>query len=410
MTRPYGSGELDPSPLVPPSAAQRHVEAFAARVAPFLDRRGALAALALAATSLLAVTLQFATGLFEAFPTLALLMAGLAAAEAVALAALVVLAGRIERGPLIAMGLAGLAFLLACGSAGAKLAWRRGLAGNGSYALSAEPTRFPRDAVDVELRTSDGVTLRATQLGGRRPLGVVILPGWRTNRNGFAIATLATWLANDMDVLLVDPRGQGDSGGTKSPDGSDRLDVAAAVAFMRANGHARVGVLAEQDSAPAAIAAALDRPGPDALALVAPAARWGETLAVGWDPRTLAGRLYWRVAAGIRLSGGRAGDPPLLAIKQLKQVPVLIAGSKGDPGTTVDTLHLAAPEPKSLILFGGEGRPVAWSHFADYYRSVSEWLAYALAGPPGAGGEAVDAEPPAKAPAGEPTPAPAPGP
>lgn len=382
MTSRRESGDLGPAPVPargPVAHALRRFDALAARTAPFLDRRATLIALLLGLTVAGTTFLQFATPTLEALPGLAQILALAIAAEAVLLAALIVLAGRVERGPAVALVACGLIFLGSLSCAGAKLAWQRGLVGNPAYALPAHPTRFPRDAVDVEIRTVDGVTLRATQLGGRRPLGVVVIPGWRTNRDGFAIVTFATWLANDMDVLLLDPRGQGGSGGAKSPDGGDRLDVVAAVAYMRANGHARVGVVAEQDAAPAAILAAAERPGVDALALVAPAARWGESVAAGWEPRSLGGRLYWRIAAGLHLSGGTDAEPPALAIKKLKGVPVLIAGSKGDPGTTVDTLHLAAPEPKSLILFGGEGRPVAWSHFADYYRSVSEWLALALA-------------------------------
>ena len=380
-----GSGDLPPArPPVPPllADARRRFDALAVQAAPVLSPAALAAALALGGACALAGFAQFATPLFEAQPGLAYLASAAIAGLAAALGALVVLRRRFERGPILVLAAAGLAFMAALGTASAKLQWQRGLAGNGYYTLPAHATPFPRDAQVVELRAADGVVLRGTFLGGRRPHGVVIVPTWRTNRDGFAIATLATWLANDLDVLVIDPRGQGESGGAKAPDGSDRLDVLAAVGYLRARGHERVGVLAEQDAAEAAILAAAERQGVDALALIGPSKRWGESLGVGWDPRTLPGRLYWRVAAGLRLAGGPAAMPPVEALRKLAPVPVLLAGSKGEPGSAIDTLHLAASEPKSLILVGGEGKPVAWSHYAAFYQGVSQWLALTLAQAP----------------------------
>jgi hypothetical protein len=358
--------------------ARRRFDALAARAGPVLSARALAAALALGVAIAAAAFFQLATPLFEAVPALAYATSLVIAGLAVALAALVAARGVWERGPILVIVGAAAAFMLSLFAASAKLQWQRGLAGNYHYALPAHATRFPKDAQEVELRTADGVSLRGTLLGGRRPAGVVIVPGWRTNRDGFAIATLATWLANGLDVLVIDPRGQGDSGGAKSPDGADRLDVLAAVGYLRSLGHQRVGVLAEQDAAGPAILAAAERQGIDALAVVGPALRWGETLGPGWDPGTLGGRLYWRVAAGLRLAGGPPAAPLTEAVKRVAPIPLLVAGSKGDPGTAVDTLHLAAGEPKSLIVFGGEGKPVAWSHFAEYYQAVAEWLALTL--------------------------------
>lgn len=377
------AGPVDPPARAPRSPAladaRRRFDALAALASPVLSPAALAAALTLATALLVATLLQFATPLFEDKPALAYLTSAVIAALALALGGLVVARRRFERGPIVILAGAALAFVVAAAAASAKLQWQRGLAGNPYYTLPAHATPFPRDATNVDLRTADGVALRGTHLGGRRPYGVVIVPGWRTNRDGFAIATLATWLANDLDVLVIDPRGQGDSGGAKSPDGADRLDVLAAVSYLRAQGHERVGVLAEQDAAVAAALAAADHQGIDALALIGPSLRWGESLGPSWDPRGLPGRLYWRIAAGLRLAGGPAAPAPLELVKSLAPVPVLVAGSKGDPGSAIDTLHLAASEPKSLILVGGEGRPVAWSHYAAYYQAVSQWLALTLA-------------------------------
>jgi hypothetical protein len=206
---------------------------------------------------------------------------------------------------------------------------------------------------------------------------VVFYPAWRTNRDAFAVATLAQWLANSVDVLVVDPRGQGESEGAKSPDGQEKQDVLAAVGYMRSTGHQHVGVLAEEDAALPAVQAATLHEGIESLALVSPLALWGESLGQDgklYDPHGFLGRFYWRVAAGLRLTSGQNAPPLTEAIRFVAPTPILITGTKPQAGSTIDQLHLAAGEPKSLIVLGGEGRPVTWTHFAEYYKTLEGWF------------------------------------
>lgn len=354
---------------------------------------GALAlALALAGSLLLTALVQFGTWLFEAFPGLALLAAGWHAVASAVLGLMIALRrrsrlwrpnlyGRVSVALLVATVIV---FALSLAVLGAKLHYQRGLDGNMSYALPHHPVRYPASAQAVAIKTVDGVRLAGTLLGSGHERAIVIYPAWRTNRDAFAVATLAEWLSNTYTVLVLDPRGQGESEGYKSPEGLEKYDVLAGVAYMRAKGHSRVGVLAEQGAAYPAMLAAATRRDLDSLALVTPVASWGESLGVAgspWDPRRLSGRVYWRIVAGLRLATGPDGPPALEAVKRVAPTPLLIVGLKADYASPAAALYAAAEEPRSLILQDGEGRPTSWGRFADYYQTIKEWFDLSLQEP-----------------------------
>jgi hypothetical protein len=359
-------------------------KALKKRSAPYVSPAALATSLVLGGSLMVGGFCQFFTGLFEAQPALSTLSSLVNAALAGALGVQIALRPPFRREHAAIAAVAGLALLVSLGSLGAKLQYQRGLAGNPFYSLPHQAIRYPEGATDVLIRTSDGVRLTGTLLSGKHAKAVLIYPTWRSNRDGFAIATLAQWLGNSYDVLVLDPRGQGGSGGAKSPSGDEKFDVLAGVAFLRASGHERVGVLAEQEAAYPAILAAGAHQGIDSLALVAPTANWGETLGHQgrlWDPHGLPGRLFWRVAAGLRLAGGPEGPTAIEAIRQASPTPLLLCAPNNEPGSTLDQLHMAAAEPKSMMIYGGEGRPTKWSHFADYYQTIDQWFDLSLRAP-----------------------------
>lgn len=362
------------------------VETWLRPLVPWLGPLDGVVAATLAGSLLLTWVLQFGTAFFEWLPAAATAFAFVNAGLALFLAILIVSRRQWQRGPVIALLVCAAVFVAALGSWGAKAQWQRALAGSPHYTLPAHGVPLPPGATELSLRASDGVSLQAVYWGAQRPYGVVYVPGWRASRQSFSVVTLATWLANDLDVLVLESRGQGDSGGFKTPDGQERLDVLAAVRHLRANGHRRVAVLAEQDAALPALYAVAEGRGVDALVVVAPTGAWGEGLGGAWNPQALSGRLYWRVAGGLRLAAGPA--PPTLAdlMKRAAPTPLWFLGTQAESGTPLDIWYKAAQEPKGLFVFGGTGRPVEWSHFYEYYQSVAQWLALTLAPPsPGPG-------------------------
>lgn len=86
---------------------------------------------------------------------------------------------------------------------------------------------------DVTFRTSDGVQLSAWYVRGSNRAAIVTMPGSGSTRVG-TLAQAAALAHHGYGVLLVDPRGQGRSGGRAMDAGwyGDR-DVTAAVGFLR---------------------------------------------------------------------------------------------------------------------------------------------------------------------------------
>lgn len=380
------SPEKQPTPPMPAAVmASRRWKALRDAAAPMMSAPALAIALLLLLSLVLAMICQFGSTLYDARPDLSYLHAALNAVLATALAVLMLLRPRWDRAHVVVLAVSAAILLTTLWSVGAKLQYRRGLLGDSFYSLPHQAFRYEAPAETVWLRTSDGVQLAATQIiRAKHTRAIVIYPSWRTNRDAFSLATMAQWLSNDVDVLVVDPRGQGESEGAKSPDGQEKQDVLAGVAYLRSNGHTRVGVLAEEDAATAAIQATIMHQGIDSLALVAPSADWGQSLGQDqrfYDPRGTLGRLYWRVAAGLRLVGGPPAPPLVEAIRFVSPTPVLLAGCKTEDGSTIDQLHLAAGEPKSLIVLGGEGKPVNWTHFAEYYKAVEQWFDLTLKAP-----------------------------
>jgi pimeloyl-ACP methyl ester carboxylesterase len=94
----------------------------------------------------------------------------------------------------------------------------------------------------VSLRTADGVRLAATHTPARGTanVAIVLVPGFSgwSGKPGVARATAV--LAEHADVLQIDLRGHGRSGGRSTLADREVFDVDAGVAYLRSLGHERV--------------------------------------------------------------------------------------------------------------------------------------------------------------------------
>lgn len=354
-----------------------------------MDRTTALP-LALGAGLFLGWLGQFGTPLFDRHPGLGVAVALGNTAIALSLAAF----GRIRQVPREALW--AVAAAVTAGTLclmGTQWSVSRTLGGFEGYALPRQPLSYGSGAREVTLTASDRTVLKATYLGrakGDRPAGkaILLVPGWLSTRESFSIATLALWFHPEYDVLVLDPRGQGASGGAQHPNGSARFDILAGVAFLKAQGNDRVGVLAEREGAYAAVLAAGEGSAPgtrlvDSLFLASPVAQWGEPSLGGgfWrDPANPLGRVTWRVAAHVRLKGGSA-QPLAELLPKLAGTPVMLSGPQDDPQGIVRQLHLLAPEPRSLRLFAGSGQPVSWQSYHRFYETARQFFGMSLSEP-----------------------------
>jgi pimeloyl-ACP methyl ester carboxylesterase len=97
----------------------------------------------------------------------------------------------------------------------------------------------------VTIRTSDGVALGGTLLARQRPHLLIICHGFGSTQRSLGIVWLAEMLAGPWDVLTFDWRGYGRSGGAASLGGDEAHDLHAVLAYGRAQGYRRIGVIGE---------------------------------------------------------------------------------------------------------------------------------------------------------------------
>lgn len=368
-----------PRPPRRPGASPRYNASARLRSAPELPRGLALrVAGVLGLWLVLAWVLQFVTTACDHHPGLRTLLA--AGSMGLAIATFVLAWREGLRRPWVAGGtlavVLGSMLVLAWGAS-----YRATLDGAPGYTLPHRPMSYPPEAKEISLTAADGVPLRATYLGGKSGHGIVLVPGWASTRHGFAIASLAMWLAPRFDVLVLDPRGTGESGGWLTPDLKGRYDLLAAIAYLDAQGANAIGVLAEREASLMALAALREAPQVKSMVLAAPPGRWGEpplTGSWGTDPGHGLGRLWWRLGGGVRIAGG-SGPETAQLLAAHGEVPLLLAGSREEPRGLLRQLHMLAPEPRSLRLFRAAGTPVAWADVQDYYHTVAQWFDLTLA-------------------------------
>jgi uncharacterized protein len=204
-------------------------------------------------------------------------------------------------------------------------------------------------------RTADGVTLRWTRLTTGRRRVVLVSPGIFLHRDSVEHRLLARSLAAVADVVTLDIRGHGDSGGAFSWGVREPEDIASVASVLRQR-YDRVGGLGFSFGGHhVGVAAALHRPF-DAVALVA-------------APRNLFLLDHNFFTAGLLRSvplilrrkrrRTRVGLPPqppaalARVVDRIAPTPLLVAHGTADwliPPAHARDLFARAGEPKSLVM------------------------------------------------------------
>ncbi len=174
----------------------------------------------------------------------------------------------------------------------------------------------------VSLPTADGGVVQG-DLYGAGARGIVLAPGARFERGSWAPQAAALTDAG-FRVLAIDYRGRGGSRGGSEGRNGERLDVLAAVRYLRHQGLESVSVLGASFGGGAAARAAIDAaPGEiDRLILLA-------AVPVEHPERIQARKTLFVVARGDTLG---SGVPRLVGIRKQYQ---------------------AAPDPKRLVILDG---------------------------------------------------------
>lgn len=193
------------------------------------------------------------------------------------------------------------------------------------------------------LTTSDGVSISASHVpGSDRELGLVVVHGFTGNWRQERVRKVTSRLSRYGGVVALDMRGHGRSGGATTVGDEEIHDVAAAVAWTRELGYARVVTVGfSLGGAVVLREAALMADGPgrvDAVVSVSAPAFWyykGTRImrVAHWMVETRPGRLTMRLRR-TRISGKGWQDPhpipPVEAAALLDGRPLLVVHGDAD--------------------------------------------------------------------------------
>lgn len=228
------------------------------------------------------------------------------------------------------------------------------------------------------LRTSDGVRIEAFYQPCTRSVSdvaVVLAHGFTGSMDRPALRRAADVLAQHANVVTFSFRGHGRSGGRSTIGDREVRDLAAAVEWARALGHARVATVGFSMGGSVVLRhAALYGPGrgerpearTDAVVAVSAPARWhyrgtAPMRRLNWVVSRPVGRLVGRYGFGTRIHrAGSAWDPvplsPVEAVPLIAPTPLLIVHGDRDPYFPLDHPRmLAAAGEAELWLEVGMG-------------------------------------------------------
>jgi pimeloyl-ACP methyl ester carboxylesterase len=208
-------------------------------------------------------------------------------------------------------------------------------------------------------RALDGVELRLTRRHAGKRRAILVVPGIFMHRESPEHRLLAGRLAQIADVVTLDVRGHGDSGGAFSWGRREPEDVSALAARLRSE-YERVGGLGFSFGGFHAALAAATHHAFDALALVATPARLF-ILDHNFATRGLLRSVPWmlrrrRRPTRLGLLAPWRQAPPLRVVERITPTPLLIAHGTEDwliPVKHGLRLYARAAQPKRLALIEG---------------------------------------------------------
>ncbi len=263
---------------------------------------------------------------------------------------------------------------------------------------------FSRDHLDVGLLAADGTPLTATFLPGpaSASCAVLLAHGFAANRRKPAYAWLAEELSASCDVLTLDLRGHGQSGGVSTLGAAEHLDVAAGAEWLRTRAAGPIVLVGASMGATAVLHAAARARLPPAAVVTISAPAWfrptpppGPMQALDRLWRSPVRRAALRAALGIRVAGPKRWNRP--------PHPVELAGTMGVPLLAVhgeDDPYFPSGDATALATAGGIGsltwhRPAGFGHAEDGFTAgFARELAAAIVGAVGTGRFVAAAAPP----------------
>lgn len=242
----------------------------------------------------------------------------------------------------------------------------------------------------VSLTTQDGVEITFDEYCVGKEKALVICHGIYQSKNSRIFRQIAEEFCDEYDVINMDLRGHGESGGGSTLTALEPLDVKAVVDYAR-EFHKKVGLLGFSLGAASSILALAEYKAIDSLTVVSPFASLKEVEMKLWRKEAVE-TLFRKIEDykdGDRDFWVRFGNPflekkaPIEVIDEVSPIPILfIHGEKDwviDPSHS-QRLYEKAGQLKEIVIFkdGGHAEHIYEDHPEKFITTIKDWLGKTL--------------------------------
>jgi len=229
--------------------------------------------------------------------------------------------------------------------------------------------------------TADGVSVAFDcYRKPQRDTAIVICPGFFQSKQTPTFRHLSRAIAQDFDVICMDFRGHGRSGGFFTFSAREQADLDAVLRWARRR-YRRVGILGFSLGAATAVNLSSHQGGVQALVAVSAPAAFEDIDFKFWSPEAI--RTGMR---GLEPGAGcRPGSPwlrkerPIENVGNIPGIPILLIHGTEDPIVSHshgERLYQVAREPKSLVLIesGGHAEELYRQYPDRFLLLIRDWL------------------------------------
>ncbi|MDQ4076577.1 MAG: alpha/beta hydrolase [Chloroflexota bacterium] len=234
------------------------------------------------------------------------------------------------------------------------------------------------------VRTEDGVRIAGVHLDRQDSDTLVIyLHGFLANKNHMRVPRFVEALSARFDVMAIDLRGHGESGGGCSFGAHEVLDIQATVEYARSLGYERITTIGSSMGGASVIRHAALYHSQDGVVTIGafadpqdigrPGSDYGVQLL--YNTGRL-GELWSYVTRGTRLDALHEHEPALELVGDVAPIPLLLIHGEWDATVhprSAELLYENASEPKELVIIprGGHDYPHLTEETID---RIQRWM------------------------------------